>query len=994
METQSLQTRVQSSGFRYLRILVASRRRSPVPKEGSADVLLESLRKVFARIPPDRRVSQVTLLGFTLLPSEREDDAWRHIFDSLLGCSTISFRKCFCEASTLLHILQAIRHVLSCKTSSWIGLWVLPSCLQASESTELAAAFRDEMPLFLYALRESQLCHISRSGCKTCRIPAAPLDDDDRVWAGLVESSLDVNRFASMQISRRTKPKDDDRPDRIPAFFLHGVLYVWRFLHKPANVLFTKEADMDKSLNAAVAEVYVCEWLKNVTVPIQSASDIEFEEQRKRLGLAEPEMMELLKHLDYAIWALLRMHRALPFAPKAVKEIDPGFTPSIENIITKSGPTELGKEVAELSRSLGMLKDDVNSNLSQDRIAAMTSEDVPNMVTPVAASLKEVITSAKSLKERLGAIADAAYSIVGTATEDAEDRLSGEEQLDESPEEQLEEQAHTEEGDGMGPYHYGDHGYEDYNYGNGGYDDYGYGYGPDVAPDMVKGAQLPIFLWPFKEALFPTSKIRSAQRRPSFASRFFPSQPRPQLTRGLHSVSPTSQAGKLLVLRAPERYYRSGREQYELAVLFSAAAALSEYYIQVEDDIVAQEGFVKMLQDYVTQKINSNTTSWNMISTGREGLHRKLFRSHQLIRFAELLPIFPEVPPDSLLWDYIDVINNMSAPKACYIAFSATKIKRSDVILQYHKAEAIIEHVGDVSSLEGKVQRIHDDYFKKHNLLSTLFDNPAADIYPGGTIDPSTSTQLQALYGVHGNGPTMGGAPAVSLAVPAMADLVGKAVLEVVFRKPVAVQMLNLRMGGFLRPAAKNKKQPELADPDFDFVFSNAELSFGRAKTGEALAAANSAVGLRGRAGPSLPGKGFCNIYEPLMNFSGREVFWRSPTSRPAANVECIKVTLWEAPKTTVIVRTIRVRSAKPQRRLGETSEMMHHPGDATASMKLQPSRHWQVEMKSWAKMVTIAFAAGALAGTLGLALTTIPWIHPKARRRTMVGKEMRSEEF
>ena len=96
-----------------------------------------------------------------------------------------------------------------------------------------------------------------------------------------------MNRFASMQISRRTKPNDEDRPDRIPAFFLHGVLYVWRYLHKPANILFTKGADMDKSLDAAVAEVYVCEWLKNVTLPIQSASDIEFEEQRKRLGLAD-----------------------------------------------------------------------------------------------------------------------------------------------------------------------------------------------------------------------------------------------------------------------------------------------------------------------------------------------------------------------------------------------------------------------------------------------------------------------------------------------------------------------------------------------------------------------------------------------------------------------------------------------------------------------------------------------------------------------------------
>lgn len=34
-------------------------------------------------------------------------------------------------------------------------------------------------------------------------------------------------------------------------------------------------------------------------------------------------MDELLKHLDYAIWALLRMHRLLPFAPQAVREIVP-----------------------------------------------------------------------------------------------------------------------------------------------------------------------------------------------------------------------------------------------------------------------------------------------------------------------------------------------------------------------------------------------------------------------------------------------------------------------------------------------------------------------------------------------------------------------------------------------------------------------------------------------------------------------------------------------
>ncbi|CAJ1427689.1 unnamed protein product [Effrenium voratum] len=141
--------------------------------------------------------------------------------------------------------------------------------------------------------------------------------------------------------------------------------------------------------------------------------------------------------------------------------MDPSFTPSIENIITKTGPSELGKNVAELSRALGQLKDDVNSNLSQDRIAAMTSEDVPNMVTPVADSLKEVIRNAKSLKDHLTAISDAAYSIVGSAAEDAERRLSG------APLETEEEGPEDEMG----------HGYDEYG-GYGGYgDEYGGGYG-------------------------------------------------------------------------------------------------------------------------------------------------------------------------------------------------------------------------------------------------------------------------------------------------------------------------------------------------------------------------------------------------------------------------------------------------------------------------------------------------------------------------------------
>ncbi|CAJ1427691.1 unnamed protein product [Effrenium voratum] len=135
--------------------------------------------------------------------------------------------------------------------------------------------------------------------------------------------------------------------------------------------------------------------------------------------------------------------------------------------------------------------------------------------------------------------------------------------------------------------------------------------------------------------------------------------------------------------------------------------------------------------------------------------------------------------------DFIDIINNQSAPKSCYISFSATKSRRSDVMLQYHKAEAIIEHMGDVSSLEGKVQRIHEDYFKKHNLLSTLFDNPAADVY---ALDGGATPQLQSVYGAHGNSANLGGAPAVTIAAHSLDK--PKAVLEVVFKEPISASRL------------------------------------------------------------------------------------------------------------------------------------------------------------------------------------------------------------
>lgn len=86
--------------------------------------------------------------------------------------------------------------------------------------------------------------------------------------------------------SRRTKPKDDDRPGQIPAFFLHGVLYIWRYLYKPANVLQVEGTNMEEALSPS-AEVYVQEWLKNVAIPLRPSSGNGLDELRDRLGLVD-----------------------------------------------------------------------------------------------------------------------------------------------------------------------------------------------------------------------------------------------------------------------------------------------------------------------------------------------------------------------------------------------------------------------------------------------------------------------------------------------------------------------------------------------------------------------------------------------------------------------------------------------------------------------------------------------------------------------------------
>jgi len=89
--------------------------------------------------------------------------------------------------------------------------------------------------------------------------------------------------------------------------------------------------------------------------------------------------------------------------------------PSVETIIREAGPTRLNFDVEELTRALSKLVQATDTHLTTERVALMTTEDVPEVMTPVAKALHDVLLSASAMRHKLNAIAEASNLLLGRA---------------------------------------------------------------------------------------------------------------------------------------------------------------------------------------------------------------------------------------------------------------------------------------------------------------------------------------------------------------------------------------------------------------------------------------------------------------------------------------------------------------------------------------------------------------------------------------------------
>jgi hypothetical protein len=138
-----------------------------------------------------------------------------------------------------------------------------------------------------------------------------------------------------------------------------------------------------------------------------------------------------------------------------------------------------------------------------------------------------------------------------------------------------------------------------------------------------------------------------------------------------------------------ERVAWRSKQNLDFSYLMTYSQPMSKYYLQLEDDVKATENYICKLKDFIT--LNERET-WLFLRLSTLGFIGLLFRNSDLPKVSEfLLVLFDEKPCDLL-------INDLRVIKG--------QIK--DLVI----SPSLFQHMGLVSSLENKVQRLKDKTFQ------------------------------------------------------------------------------------------------------------------------------------------------------------------------------------------------------------------------------------------------------------------------------------------
>ncbi|XP_023932470.1 alpha-1,3-mannosyl-glycoprotein 4-beta-N-acetylglucosaminyltransferase C-like [Lingula anatina] len=144
---------------------------------------------------------------------------------------------------------------------------------------------------------------------------------------------------------------------------------------------------------------------------------------------------------------------------------------------------------------------------------------------------------------------------------------------------------------------------------------------------------------------------------------------------------------------SPEKVKWRSKQNVDYAFMFLYGKNISEYYIQIEDDVIPALGFFKDIRDFI---LANDKEPWVCLEFSVLGFIGKLFKSKDLEKLARFLLLFyDEQPCDWLILHFL-----MSMTQKEHI---------------YHK-QSLFQHLGEWSSSEEKSRKgpkiFLDIYFK------------------------------------------------------------------------------------------------------------------------------------------------------------------------------------------------------------------------------------------------------------------------------------------
>ena len=155
-----------------------------------------------------------------------------------------------------------------------------------------------------------------------------------------------------------------------------------------------------------------------------------------------------------------------------------------------------------------------------------------------------------------------------------------------------------------------------------------------------------------------------------------------------------------------DRVVWRSKQVVDYAFLFSYCQDLSEYYLQLEDDVMSSPEFVQSIRGFL--EINKHK-KWTTLEFSELGFIGKLVRSSELPRLAQFMLFFYEDQPVDFLLKYY---NHLSAQEG-----------------MFRHAPSIFQHIGVQSSLRNKEQELIDHFFEANNARKYQSDNPPAVLY-------------------------------------------------------------------------------------------------------------------------------------------------------------------------------------------------------------------------------------------------------------------------